>query len=308
MQNEEQPVNEQVEESKDDSGNFNLTDELVAFNKESVEGSPEPEEESVDMAESDDNNEEVDTKTEEPSPEEVSQWLIDNKFKDDDEGKHKLADSYRSLQSEYDKLKNTDSSMSKEAEDAIEFAKWVANNEDARNAINEVANKPEVSAIDVPEDFDQLEIYTEGTSSNEWYKAVQSQQREQLRNEVLGDVKKEFDQRDNEVKERNEAREMVAYLQSEHDMDETEVSDYLSFIQDEQSFSTNNLVSLFKASKGSQPPNKNENPESKPRIKDIPAGVNAATAGGVNPPASKNPVDDLMDSLLGHSKRDFSLE
>tara|TARA_Y100000361_G_scaffold79289_1_gene70159 strand:+ start:23451 stop:24368 length:918 start_codon:yes stop_codon:yes gene_type:complete len=305
MLNEEQ-VNEQIEqEVQDEEGNFDLTEELVSFNKGE---SPDESEEPINKAESDENNEEVDTSNEEVK-EDVVNWLIDNKFKDDNEGKVKLADSYKNLQSEYDKLRNESQSVSKEAQDALEFAQWVANNEDARNALNEVVNKPEVSQTTPPEDFDPLDIYTEGTSSNEWYNSVQNQQREQLRNEIVSDVKKEFESRENQSRQEMEARQMISYLQTEHNMSDNDVNDYLEFIKDENSFSTNNLVELYKFSKGiNQPKTKNQekNPESNSAVKDIPAGVNAATAGGSNPPASKDPVDSLMDSLLGNSKRDFT--
>tara|TARA_R100000808_G_scaffold2927_1_gene10916 strand:- start:8744 stop:9652 length:909 start_codon:yes stop_codon:yes gene_type:complete len=302
MLNEEQ-VNEQIEqEVQEDEGNFDLTEELVSFNKGE---SPEESEEPINKAESDDNNEA--DKSEEEVKADVGEWLIDNKFKDDNEGKVKLADSYRHLQSEYDKLRNEGQSLSKEAEDALEFAKWVANNEDARNALNELANKPKEELSKPPEDFDPLDIYTEGTTSNEWYNSFQAQQRDQLRQEIVSDVRQEFEQRDTQARQETEARQMVSYLQSEHNMSEAEVGDYLNFIKDENSFSTENLVQLYKTAKG-QPESttKEKNPESVPAPKDIPAGVNAATTGGSNPPASKNPVDDLMDSLMGNSKMEFS--
>ena len=291
----EEQVNEQVEDTQD--GNFNLTDELVSFNK----GESPQESDVKNEAESDNNEKAV---TQESKTEDVASWLIDNKFKDDDEGKQKLADSYKNLQSEYDKMRNTPQDLPKEAQDAIQFAEWVANNADAKNALEQVVNKPEQTQVELPEDFDQLEIYTEGTSSNEWYKATQAQNREQMKNQILNEVKGEFEQRDSKEKEENDARNMYAYLQAEHNMDDKEVTDYLDFIKQEENFSPQNLVQMYRTAKGIQPKTKTttKHSESNPVQKDLPNGVNAAVAGGNNPPASNDPVEDLMKNLMGNSK------
>ena len=293
----EEQVNEQVEDTQED-GNFNLVDELVSFNK----GEESPEEGAVTNEAESDNNEKVEES--ESQQESTEQWLIDNKFKDNDDGRQKLADSYKSLQSEYDKMRNSPE-LPQDAQDAIKFAEWVANNDDARTALEGLVNSPEQSIVEIPEDFDQLDIYTEGTSSNDWYKATQNQQRTEMKDQILSEVKSEFQQRDNKVQEEAEARNMYAYLQAEHNMDEAEVTDYLSFIKEEDNFSPQNLVSMYRTSKGTQPRTKTttKHSESNPSRKELPAGVNAAVGGGSNPPASNNPVDDLMKSLMGNSKR-----
>ena len=298
-------VDEQVDEKQDDTGNFDLTEELVAFNKGEVDESPESEESGVDMAESD--NEEVAEITEEVSQESVEQWLIDSKFKDDDEGKHKLADSYRNLQSEYDKLKNAPP-VTDDAKEAIEFATWVANNEEAREALNTIANKTVDNPVEVPEDFDQLEMYTPGTTSNDWWIAVQSKERERIRSEVVADVRGEFEKRDNVVKEETEAKAMYKHLADDQGLSATEIDEYMDFIGKEESYKTDNLVKLFKMSKGdtTQPKPKTKRSESQaPQPKVVPPVTGAAVFGGGNPPATPTEaVDQLMESLMGNSKRD----
>ncbi len=299
-------IDEQVEQSQDDSGNFNLEDELMSFNKGE---SPEGTEEEVEVVESD-KQEVAETKQEEVNQESVEKWLIDNKFKDTEEGREKLAESYKHIQSEYDKLKNTPQ-YDEKAKEAIAFTEWVANNEEARNAINSLADKSN-KQLEVPEDFDPLEMYTEGTSSNEWWKANQEAERSKLRNELSTQVRGEFEKRDSAVQEKKDAEEMMRYLKEDQNMSEEDVAGYLEFVGDENSYSPDNLVKLYKMSKGDtvQPnDNKPENPESlTQKTKAIPENVNAAVSTGVNPPAENNPVDSLMDSLLSNSKRDFTLE
>ena len=202
-------------------------------------------------------------------------------------------------------MRNEPKELSKEAQDAIEFAQWVANNEPAREALEQVVNKPTSKEIALPEDFDQLDIYTEGTSSNEWYNATQAQNRDTMKSQILSEVKSEFEQRDNMVKEETDARNMYSYLASEHNMNEAEVNDYLDFIKSEENFSPENLVSMYRTAKGLQPETKTtqKHSESNPNQKVLPTGVNAAVSGGNNPPVSNDPVEDLMKSLMGNSKR-----
>lgn len=299
-------IDEQVEQSQDDSGNFDLSKELISFNKGE---SPEGTDDNVDVVESD-KQEVVEAK--EVSKEAVEEWLIDNKFKDTEEGREKLADSYKSLQSEYDKLKNSPEEDGR-AKEAIAFAEWVANNDEARDAINSISNKESNPELEVPEDFDPLEMYTEGTSSNEWWKSSQDAERSKLRKEITTQVSGEFDKRDNKVKEQEEATSMMQYLSEEQNLSEAEIADYLEFVGNEDSYSPANLVQLFKMTKGDavQPKNNKPNvdPESQTqRPRDIPQNVNAAVSTGVNPPAETNPVDSLMDSLLSNSKRGFTLD
>ena len=65
-------IDEQVEQSQDDSGNFDLSKELISFNKGE---SPEGTDDNVDVVESD-KQEVVEAK--EVSKEAVEEWLIDN--------------------------------------------------------------------------------------------------------------------------------------------------------------------------------------------------------------------------------------
>lgn len=298
-------IDEQVEQNQDDSGNFDLTEELISFNKGE---SPEGTEDNVDVVESD-KQEVVEAK--EVSKEAVEDWLIDNKFKDTEEGREKLAESYKNLQSEYDKLKNSPEEDGR-AKEAIAFAEWVANNDEAREAINSISNKESNPQLEVPDDFDPLEMYTEGTSSNEWWKSSQDAERNKLRQEITTQVSGEFDKRDNKVKEQEEATSMIEYLSKEQNLSEAEIADYLEFVGNEDSYSPDNLVQLYRMTKGDavQPQNnKLVNPESQTQMtKDIPQNVNAAVSTGVNPPAETNPVDSLMDSLMSNSKREFTID
>ena len=104
MTNEDQ--NSQVEVKNED----NLLAELEQFNSGSLPEVEEPQEQNVSVAE--ENTEEVQETTsdekvdkEPETKSEIEQWLIENKFKNDEQGVQKLADAYKQLQSKSDKEK-----------------------------------------------------------------------------------------------------------------------------------------------------------------------------------------------------------
>ena len=86
---------QQTEETGED--NLNVVDVLNDFNI-TKGSSEEPQEEATQPEESN-------VETQEESNVSTEGWLIENKFKDDDEGRANLAKSYRELQSKSDKEK-----------------------------------------------------------------------------------------------------------------------------------------------------------------------------------------------------------
>ena len=106
-------TNEDQKNQNEKMNEDNLMAELDEFNSGS---SQEAEEQPVEEQQADSQKaEEVqenqsDEKSDKEIPEEknteIEQWLIKNKFADDEEGKQKLVDAYRQLQSKSDKERN----------------------------------------------------------------------------------------------------------------------------------------------------------------------------------------------------------
>ena len=78
-----------------------MLDTLDKFNKGAQEGSPDESQADVEVAEEQSANSET-----QMTEAEAKTWLIENKFPDNEEGRAKLAESYKKLQSEKDKISN----------------------------------------------------------------------------------------------------------------------------------------------------------------------------------------------------------
>ncbi len=81
-------------------GDFML-DTLEEFNKGVPQGSSDENQTDVEVSEEKSANSEV-----QMTEAEARTWLIENKFPDNEEGRAKLAESYKKLQSEKDKMSN----------------------------------------------------------------------------------------------------------------------------------------------------------------------------------------------------------
>ena len=96
-------MSEQATSTQAKSGD-NLMGMLNSFNNGSLEQQVESETEGKEMPEQEqqsENTEEqvVSEEQQTEAVEQVKQWLIDNKFEDTEEGRAKLADAYKNIQS-----------------------------------------------------------------------------------------------------------------------------------------------------------------------------------------------------------------
>ena len=107
-------TNEDQKNQNEEMSEDNLMAELDEFNEgsspeasesgEQAETAP-PDDKKAEEVQESQSDEKVDK--EEPEKEsEIEQWLIENKFKNDEEGVQKLADAYKQLQSKSDKDRN----------------------------------------------------------------------------------------------------------------------------------------------------------------------------------------------------------
>ena len=122
MTNEDQ--NNQEEVMSED----NLLAELDEFNSGSSSESEveEPQKEEVLETKPDEKND-----NEEPNEQsKVEQWLIENKFANDEEGVQKLADAYKQLQSKSDKDKNEWNAEKSKYEKLAQLDEFLSSNPD----------------------------------------------------------------------------------------------------------------------------------------------------------------------------------
>ena len=149
----------QQEETKSED-NLNMIDVLDDFNQGSSE-------------ETQAEGSNVETQPEEAidNTNEDVQWLIDNMFKNDDEGRENLAKSYRELQSKYDK----DSNRSKEDQEKFDRLEkldgFLQENPEVVKTMKEKVDtiaKAESGPPKKPEDYDILDESIDDTSSATW--------------------------------------------------------------------------------------------------------------------------------------------
>ena len=106
---------QQTKESGSDNQN-NVMEELNKFNSPSdVQGSEEMESKETEP-ENTSQPEEQSKVEENPKEEAETNWLIENKFRDDEDGRAKLAESYKNMQSLKDKAEGTLKSQESEYE------------------------------------------------------------------------------------------------------------------------------------------------------------------------------------------------
>lgn len=150
---------EQVKETKAPKDD-NLVDVLQDFN---TGKSSSKEEESVKVQES----------NKEESTEKSDDWLINNKFKNDEEGVKKLATAYKELQGASQKKANEYESRLSRVKDLEQLDKLLKANPSVVSAIEKELqnmNKKATEPPKKPDDYDILDETVDGTSSNKWRK------------------------------------------------------------------------------------------------------------------------------------------
>jgi len=323
MEKENKTTDEQIVESEITEDN--LIEELIAFN--SGEEGTESSKESDDMAESEGAEQEAsadstednadDTKletskdesVEEESKEEDEAWLIKGKFRDDEKGRADMAKSYRDIQGMYDKTKNESNTLSKEVDDKVRFADWVARNPDAIEALKGVNEGAKVKSgqttgtPEKPEDFDSLDIFTEGTSSNEWYQSVRESERTSIIGDVMSAVKTEVDALEQEDTVRREQTAMHDYLKKEEGMSDDDIESYNKFMSSDDNVTPSNLVRVWRILTGQHGENETSGEEAQNVApKNRPPSAAAVSGSTPPPPSAKKEEDDFFKNLMQFSK------
>jgi len=283
-----------VEEKNED----NLMAELDAFNEGS---SPEESKEEV-KAESTDTEEvksekPVEKEAEKASPEEVSQveqWLIENKFKNDEEGVSKLTEAYKQLQSKSDKERNEFQDNKERYSKLDQLDQFLAENPDVvQNLTKEVQRKQQdVNSAPVkPDDYDILDEGIENSSSAEWRAEHDQWLIRQGASQAIGEVEK----LKSELSE-SQAFDVETLELQKMGLSDTEVVEYRQFMADPNNVTQENLVNIWKTLSQHNGNNSNtkvaDTDEPKPKNRQ----TSAASVSG-SPPPAKEPEEKAVDEF-----------
>lgn len=284
MTNEDQ--NNQEEVMSED----NLLAELDEFNSGS---SPEPEveepqEEEVLETQPDENND-----NKEPNEQsQVEQWLIENKFANDEEGVQKLADAYKQLQSKSDKDRNEWANEKGKYEKLAQLDEFLSNNPDVVQKLTESVQEKQkdMNAPPVkPDDYDILDESIENSSSAKWRaehdKWLISQGATQAMLEVEK-LKSELTQSQAFDAETIELQKMG--------LSDTDIVEYRQFMADPNNVSQENLVEIWKTLSNKGNNSKPEVAQQAPKVKNK---QNSAASVSGNAPQAIEPEEKAVDDF-----------
>ena len=219
------------------TGDF-MVDTLNEFNKGISKSSPDE-----DQVDGDVSVEESAGSQRQMTAQEQENWLIDNKFRDDPEGRDKLAESYKQLQSEKDRITNELGDRDGRYKQLDQLDTFLHENPEIVSKLRD-----EISSVsqgtkppDKPEDYDPYEENIEDSSSQKYRQAYDQYLvrlgAEEARKELAG-FRQEMS-----AKEAVQAEEKV--LQN-LGLSNTDIQEYRDFINDPKIVTPENLVNIWR--------------------------------------------------------------
>ena len=293
-------ANEQAQESTqpagdNPTGDF-MMDTLNEFNKGTDDGSPDE-----DQAESGNTVEDSAEAQPQMSPQEKEGWLIENKFRDDAEGRDKLANSYRSLQGEKDKLSNEYGEKEEKYRQLDQLDTFLrANPEVVENLRGNIEEKVNQSKAPVkPDDYDPYEESIEGSESYKYRQAYDKYLVMQGANEA----RKELDgfRHEMQAKEAVEAEQQVLQNLGLNDSD---IQEYRDFINDPNVVTPENLVNIWRMMSQQKTEKTATGNTQKTQSEGSPGRTSLASVSGVTPSplkSSTKEVNEFMDDIMQFS-------
>ena len=290
-----------TQETKDDNlmGMLNTFNEPSSSEEVNVENEIESEtEEAIELSE-----EEI-TQKEEEAVEEVKKWLIDNKFEDTEEGRDKLADAYKNIQSAKDKAEGELREKSSKYEKLEVIDSWLQKNPHIVEKLQDEANKQEAGGPpQKPEDYEILEEASDGSSSQVWRQEYDQWLIDQGAQKAM----KQFEgvrQQESQVKARQAEINELKSL----GMTEEEIQSYYGFMKSPENVTTSNMVKVWKVLNEKQesvnPPSEKEK-AGQSKVLEMEKVQSGASVEGkptpVKKPAEKE-LDDFMKGILQFSK------
>ena len=283
----------------------NLLNELDSFNNGSLQ-EVDKEESNADSAElqekapeqAQDIQEETESKqSESEEVAEIEQWLIENKFKDDEDGRSKLAEAYKQLQSKTDKERNEFSQKEKKYSKLAQLDEFLSNNPDVvQKLTQEVQVKKEESNLPPkkPEDYDILDESIENSSSAQWRQQYDQWLIRQGSAQAIGEIEK----LKSELSE-SQAFEMETVELQKMGLSDTDIVEYRQFMADPNNVTQENLVNIWKmiAKNGKSSNSIQKEKEPQPKNKqNSPASVSGSVPNAVEP--EKKELDAFWDGIM----------
>ena len=283
----------------------NLLNELDSFNNGSSEEVTK-EESNADSAElqektpeqAQDIQEETESKqSESEEVAEIEQWLIENKFKDDEDGRSKLAEAYKQLQSKTDKERNEFSQKEEKYSKLAQLDEFLSNNPDVvQKLTQEVQVKKEESNLPPkkPEDYDILDESIENSSSAQWRQQYDQWLIRQGSAQAIGEIEK----LKSELSE-SQAFEMETVELQKMGLSDTDIVEYRQFMADPNNVTQENLVNIWKmiAKNGKSSNSIQKEKEPQPKNKqNSPASVSGSVPSAVEP--EKKELDSFWDGIM----------
>jgi len=284
MTNEDQ--NNQEEVMSED----NLLAELDEFNSGSSSESEveEPQKEEVLETKPDEKND-----NEEPNEQsKVEQWLIENKFANDEEGVQKLADAYKQLQSKSDKDKNEWNAEKSKYEKLAQLDEFLSSNPDVVQKLTESVQEKQkdMNAPPVkPEDYDILDESIENSSSAKW----RAEHDQWLIGQGATQAMLEVEKLKAELNQSQAFEAETAELQK-MGLSDTEIVDYRQFMADPSNVSQENLVEIWKTLSNKGNNSKPEVAQQAPKVKNK---QNSAASVSGNAPQAIEPEEKAVDDF-----------
>jgi hypothetical protein len=245
------------------------------------------------------------TQKEEIAVEEVKKWLIDNKFEDTEEGRGKLADAYKNIQSAKDRAEGElrDKSSKYEKLDVIDS--WLQKNPHIVEKLQVEADKQEAGGSpQKPEDYEILEEASDGSSSQVWRQEYDQWLIDQGAKKAMNQFEG-VRQKESQVK----AREAEVTELKSLGMTEEEIQSYYGFMKSPENVTTSNMVKVWKVLNGKQEsansPSEKEK-ASQNKVLEMERVQSGASVEGNSTPAKKpqdKELDDFMKGILQFSKK-----
>ena len=277
------------------SGDF-MMNALNEFNQGHSDGSPDENQPGVEVSEEQSAN---------PKPQiteqEAKRWLIDNKFPDTEEGREKLADSYKKLQSEKDKISNDYQTKEEKYKQLDGLDTFLKDNPEVvsklRNEIQQVSNA--TVPPEKPEDYDPYEENVPGSTSQQWR---ESQDKYLITMGSAG-AKQELDKFRQELSAEKASHAEVDALRN-LGLNDSEMQEYRDFINDPNVVTPENLVNIWRfMSSNRNTETVNKNPKETKSLGSA-GRTSIASVSGVTPSplkSSDKQTNEFFDGIMQFS-------
>ena len=221
--------------------NPDLIKSLEDFNKGSAEEEAKTSPEGKETLPEGQTTKEIET----PSKEDVTKWLIDNKFKDDEEGRKALVKGYSEIQGRAEKAENAYKPYEGKEEyfeTLSQLDSFLQNNQKVVKAMQKAMKEgKEIKVPPKPEDYDILDESINGSTSQKW----REEQDQYLVRLGAFEATKKVDVLRQELSDKDEQIDFKQELK-ELGLSSAEMKEFDTFIKKSENTNTKTLVDYWR--------------------------------------------------------------